>query len=179
MEEDEYEESYVMVELSGVADTEYFNKSESPYCRIWGLNTHQPILQMDRFFFVGGYEDVIGTNLILEDDEVVTRTDPTVDEAPQTFNKETYQKSANLFNMTTSHLSKSDEAKTNKKMRLYGHTFKRLSMHRAFLNKKGDGNDGETVTLEDEEEEQDTNETNEETNEDDTSEIELSSVFAH
>ena len=135
-----------MVELSGIVDTDYFSRAESPLCRIWGLDGPQPILQLDRFFFVGGFEDIVGTALLFDeagDDEKDDDDDDGATPAKvsrdifTTFTSEAYQKSANLFNMTTSHLDNDGTPAGNlKKLKLYGHTFKKLSMHRAFLNKK-------------------------------------------
>lgn len=149
-DDDEFEESYVMVELSGIVDTDYFTRADAPFCRIWGLDGPQPILQLDRFFFVGGFEDIVGTALLFDQadaEEVDEDTNGAGETGASpakmakdiftTFTSEAYQRSANLFNMTTSHLDRDGSPATDvKKLKLFGHTFKKLSMHRAFLNKK-------------------------------------------
>ena len=144
-DDDEYEETYVMVELSGIVDTDYFSRTENPRCRIWGLDSEQPILQIDRYFFVGDYEDVIGTSLLFDEvddsakDGAVNESDDRTisSRSKDVFTSEAYRKSADIFNMTTTHLGH-EGTPTNhaKKLKLFGHTFKKLSMHRAFLNKK-------------------------------------------
>ena len=166
--DNEYEETYVMVELSGIVDTDYFSRPDPPNCRVWGLDSEQPVLQLDRYFFVGGYDDVVGTALLfdeVDDDSSEKKNesheDPTTkitNDIFTTFNNDAYQKSANLFNMTTSHLEHEGTpvAKNQKKkMRLFGHSFKKLSMQRAFLNKKTDDSTdvGETAEEETEVEE--------------------------
>merc|ERR1711915_665327 len=112
--DDEYEETYVMVELSGIVDTDYFSRPDPPHCRVWGLDSDQPVLQLDRYFFVGGFDDVVGTALLFDEADVennhpdVAKTDESnLDESGNnkisndiftTFNNDAYQKTANLFN---------------------------------------------------------------------------------
>jgi len=149
--DDEYEETYVMVELSGIVDTDYFSRPDPPNCRVWGLDSDQPVLQLDRYFFVGGFDDVVGTALLFDEvvEESADKRNETAEDSTTkitndiftTFNNDAYQKSANVFNMTTSHLEHegTPSAKTQKKkMSLFGHSFKKLSMQRAFLNKKSE-----------------------------------------
>ena len=193
-DDDEYEETYVMVELSGIVDASFFSRAETPSCRIWGLDSQQPILQLDRYFFVGGFDDIVGTALLFDEAEPGEEKDNDEDESSSSeprrkqrrtnetspfdaslgpsageskiqrdiftaFTSEAYRKSANLFDVAASRrLDRQDVAASSsaaasskekdKKLRLFGHTFKKLSMHRAFLNKKRGDTDLEETAAE-------------------------------
>ncbi|XP_021245390.1 general transcription factor 3C polypeptide 6 isoform X1 [Numida meleagris] len=66
-EEDEVEEQLVMVELSGIIDSDFLEKCENK-CKILGIETERPILQVDRYVFAGDYEDALGTCVFFEED---------------------------------------------------------------------------------------------------------------
>uniref|UniRef100_A0A8B9DDZ3 General transcription factor 3C polypeptide 6 n=1 Tax=Anser cygnoides TaxID=8845 RepID=A0A8B9DDZ3_ANSCY len=65
-EEDEEEEQLVMVELSGIIDSDFLEKCENK-CKILGIETERPILQVDRYVFAGEYEDALGTCVVFEE----------------------------------------------------------------------------------------------------------------
>ncbi|XP_029887762.1 general transcription factor 3C polypeptide 6 isoform X2 [Aquila chrysaetos chrysaetos] len=65
-EEDEVEEQLVMVELSGIIDSDFLEKCENK-CKILGIETERPILQVDRYVFAGEYEDTLGTCVVFEE----------------------------------------------------------------------------------------------------------------
>ncbi|KAM3675367.1 general transcription factor 3C polypeptide 6 isoform X1 [Ammospiza nelsoni] len=65
-EEDEVEEQLVMVELSGIIDSDFLEKCENK-CKILGIETERPILQVDRYVFAGEYEDALGTCVVFEE----------------------------------------------------------------------------------------------------------------
>ncbi|XP_065591195.1 general transcription factor 3C polypeptide 6 isoform X1 [Cyrtonyx montezumae] len=65
-EEDEVEEQLVMVELSGIIDSDFLEKCENK-CKILGIETERPILQVDRYVFAGEYEDALGTCVFFEE----------------------------------------------------------------------------------------------------------------
>ncbi|XP_027488825.1 general transcription factor 3C polypeptide 6 isoform X1 [Corapipo altera] len=65
-EEDEVEEQLVMVELSGIIDSDFLEKCENK-CKILGIETEKPILQVDRYVFAGEYEDTLGTCVVFEE----------------------------------------------------------------------------------------------------------------
>ncbi|KAJ7395610.1 General transcription factor 3C polypeptide 6 [Pitangus sulphuratus] len=65
-EEDEVEEQLVMVELSGIIDSGFLEKCENK-CKILGIETERPILQVDRYVFAGEYEDTLGTCVVFEE----------------------------------------------------------------------------------------------------------------
>ncbi|KAM4680029.1 general transcription factor 3C polypeptide 6 isoform 2-T2 [Amazona ochrocephala] len=65
-EEEEVEEQLVMVELSGIIDSDFLEKCENK-CKILGIETEKPILQVDRYVFAGEYEDTLGTCVVFEE----------------------------------------------------------------------------------------------------------------
>ncbi|XP_015714097.1 general transcription factor 3C polypeptide 6 isoform X2 [Coturnix japonica] len=60
------QEQLVMVELSGIIDSDFLEKCENK-CKILGIETERPILQVDRYVFAGDYEDVLGTCVFFEE----------------------------------------------------------------------------------------------------------------
>ncbi|CAH6778245.1 Gtf3c6 [Phodopus roborovskii] len=71
--EEEEAEQFVLVELSGIIDSDFLSKCENK-CKILGIDTEKPILQVDSYVFAGEYEDTLGTCVIFE--EAVERVDP-------------------------------------------------------------------------------------------------------
>ncbi|XP_062043646.1 general transcription factor 3C polypeptide 6 [Lepus europaeus] len=65
--EEEEAEQLVLVELSGIMDSDFLSKCENK-CKILGIDTERPILQVDRYVFAGEYEDTLGTCVIFEED---------------------------------------------------------------------------------------------------------------
>ncbi|XP_049640750.1 general transcription factor 3C polypeptide 6-like [Suncus etruscus] len=65
--EEEEEEQLVLVELSGIIDSDFLSKCENK-CKILGIDTERPILQVDNYIFAGEYEDALGTCVIFEED---------------------------------------------------------------------------------------------------------------
>ncbi|XP_070558118.1 general transcription factor 3C polypeptide 6-like [Ptychodera flava] len=70
----EVEEQLVLVELSGIIDTDFLSK-EKKECKILGIETDQPVLQLDRHVFTGEYKDTIGTAVIFEEQDSGTADD--------------------------------------------------------------------------------------------------------
>ncbi|KAM9489489.1 general transcription factor 3C polypeptide 6 [Clarias gariepinus] len=66
--EDEWEEEeqLVVAELSGVIDSEVLCQ-RGGVCKVLGMNTEQPMVQVDRYVFAGEYEDALGTCVIFEE----------------------------------------------------------------------------------------------------------------
>ncbi|KAL1770161.1 general transcription factor 3C polypeptide 6 [Sigmodon hispidus] len=73
-EEDIEEQQFVLVELSGIIDSDFLSKCENK-CKILGIDTEKPILQVDSYVFAGEYEDTLGTCVIFEEG-VERGTDP-------------------------------------------------------------------------------------------------------
>ncbi|XP_006840049.1 PREDICTED: general transcription factor 3C polypeptide 6 [Chrysochloris asiatica] len=64
---EEEEEQLVLVELSGIIDSDFLSKCENN-CKILGIDTERPIMQVDNYVFAGEYEDTLGTCVIFEED---------------------------------------------------------------------------------------------------------------
>ncbi|XP_066466810.1 general transcription factor 3C polypeptide 6 [Tiliqua scincoides] len=67
-EGEEVQEQLVMVELSGIIDSDFLEKCENK-CKILGIDTERPILQVDRYVFAGEYEDTLGTCVVFEENK--------------------------------------------------------------------------------------------------------------
>ncbi|CAD7678235.1 unnamed protein product [Nyctereutes procyonoides] len=65
-EDEEEAEQLVLVELSGIIDSDFLSKCENK-CKILGVDTERPILQVDNYVFAGEYEDTLGTCVIFEE----------------------------------------------------------------------------------------------------------------
>ncbi|XP_053448660.1 general transcription factor 3C polypeptide 6 [Nycticebus coucang] len=65
-EEEEEEEQLVLVELSGIIDSDFLSKCGNK-CKILGIDTERPILQVDSYVFAGEYEDTLGTCVVFEE----------------------------------------------------------------------------------------------------------------
>ncbi|XP_015671129.1 general transcription factor 3C polypeptide 6 isoform X1 [Protobothrops mucrosquamatus] len=65
-EAEEVEEQLVVVELSGIIDSDFLEKCDNK-CKILGIDTERPILQIDRYIFAGEYEDTLGTCVVFEE----------------------------------------------------------------------------------------------------------------
>ncbi|XP_036758871.2 general transcription factor 3C polypeptide 6 isoform X1 [Manis pentadactyla] len=59
-------EQLVVVELSGIIDSDFLSKCDGR-CKILGIDTARPILQVDSYVFAGEYEDTLGTCVIFEE----------------------------------------------------------------------------------------------------------------
>lgn len=66
--EDDFEESLVLVELSGIIDQDWHSLI-GDRCKILGIETEQPILQLGRYIFMGQYDDLVGTAMIFTRDD--------------------------------------------------------------------------------------------------------------
>uniref|UniRef100_A0A8C6EVD4 General transcription factor 3C polypeptide 6 n=1 Tax=Marmota marmota marmota TaxID=9994 RepID=A0A8C6EVD4_MARMA len=65
-EEEDEAEQFVLVELSGIIDSDFLSKCENK-CKILGIDTERPIMQLDSYVFAGEYEDTLGTCVIFEE----------------------------------------------------------------------------------------------------------------
>ncbi|KAM5327585.1 general transcription factor 3C polypeptide 6 [Glossophaga mutica] len=63
---EEEAEQLVLVELTGIIDSDFLSKCENK-CKILGIDTERPILQVDGYVFAGEYEDTPGTCVIFEE----------------------------------------------------------------------------------------------------------------
>ncbi|XP_067915490.1 general transcription factor 3C polypeptide 6 isoform X2 [Heterodontus francisci] len=74
----EKEEQLVVVELSGIIDPDFLLRCRNE-CKIVGIDTEQPVMQVDRCVFAGEYEDVLGTCVIFEE---TSEPDPEMEDKP-------------------------------------------------------------------------------------------------
>ncbi|KAI4877316.1 hypothetical protein NFI96_002512 [Prochilodus magdalenae] len=67
--EDEWEEEeqLVVAELSGMIDSAVLRRCDG-WCKVVGLDSEQPVLQLGRYVFAGEYEDAVGTCVIFQED---------------------------------------------------------------------------------------------------------------
>ncbi|XP_069812386.1 general transcription factor 3C polypeptide 6 [Dendropsophus ebraccatus] len=65
-DDEEEEEQLVLVELTGIVDSDILEKCGNK-CKILGINTDKPFLQVDKYVFAGEYEDALGTFVIFEE----------------------------------------------------------------------------------------------------------------
>ncbi|MBN3322892.1 TF3C6 factor, partial [Atractosteus spatula] len=56
----------VVVELSGVINSDFLTKCKGN-CKIVGIDSEQPIIQVGRYVFAGKYEDALGSCVIFEE----------------------------------------------------------------------------------------------------------------
>lgn len=66
--EDEWEEEeqLVVAEFSGVLDSDVLCK-RGGVCKMVGLSSEQPVVQVGRYVFAGEYEDALGTCVVFEE----------------------------------------------------------------------------------------------------------------
>ena len=110
-EDDEYETQLVVVDLSGITDPNYLKNCPSK-CKIIGLETDTPVLQLGHYVFSGEYHDTIGTDMLF---------------------KKTYVDSPGRSGDRN---SQDADGETQLKLEYQGCTHKRLKMKRAFLTPK-------------------------------------------
>lgn len=63
--ENEVEEEIVFVELNGLIDQEW-SHAAGQVCKIVGIDSDEPILQLGRNVFSGEYKDTLGTKVLFE-----------------------------------------------------------------------------------------------------------------
>lgn len=62
----EEDETYVLVELTGVIDSEVMNLAGKT-CSMLGVDTAEPVLKLGSYLFTGEYSDTVGTCVLFED----------------------------------------------------------------------------------------------------------------
>ena len=106
--DEEEEEEIVLVELNGLIDPNILNQQSVDKLKIIGIESDQPILQLDKFVFAGEYEETVGTALMFEEDD------------------------EKLSYVASSFSQKSDNIN---RLKCYHKTFKTLKMKRIFVSK--------------------------------------------
>lgn len=64
--QEEEEEALVLVELSGIIDNDFLYKNEK-CCKILGVASDEPVLQIGHYIFSGEYKNALGTLAIFEE----------------------------------------------------------------------------------------------------------------
>uniref|UniRef100_A0A023FN56 Proteinral transcription factor n=1 Tax=Amblyomma cajennense TaxID=34607 RepID=A0A023FN56_AMBCJ len=113
MAEKEEDEVYVVVELTGVIDSQVMELAGKE-CTILGIDTPEPVLKLGSYLFTGEYKDSIGTCVLFEECEAATD-----DEAGK-----------------ASSVKRPRRQKEVKKLKYFCKTEKRLDMKTSFLQEK-------------------------------------------
>jgi len=116
MDEDNDEECLVLVELSGIIDNDFLHTCDGK-CKILGMETKNPVLQLGHYVFKGEYEDTLGTAVLFE--EVAPEASTNSDDRGLAFSR---------------------PQPVSKNMKLFDMTRKKLNMTRVFLSKKHNTN---------------------------------------
>lgn len=69
MDEEEWEEEehLIVIELKGVIDSDFLYKCKSESCRLLGIDTDEPVLQIGNYTFTGELKEPIGTHVLFEE----------------------------------------------------------------------------------------------------------------
>jgi len=69
MDEEEWEEEehFVVIELKGVIDNEFLYDVKSENCRLLGIDTDEPVLQIGNYTFTGEFKEPVGTHVLFEE----------------------------------------------------------------------------------------------------------------
>lgn len=62
----EEEEQLVVVELTGIINTDFMSKCQGT-CKILDIDSEKPIMQVGQYWFAGEYEDAMGTCVLFEE----------------------------------------------------------------------------------------------------------------
>ncbi|XP_013858920.1 general transcription factor 3C polypeptide 6 isoform X2 [Austrofundulus limnaeus] len=62
----EEEEQLVLVELSGILNSDFLSKCRGP-CKILDVDSEKPMMQVGQHVFEGDYEDALGTCVVFEE----------------------------------------------------------------------------------------------------------------
>ncbi|KAG9335461.1 hypothetical protein JZ751_004590 [Albula glossodonta] len=122
--EDEWEEEeqLVVVELSGMINSDFLTKCQGKM-KIVGIDTEQPMMQVGTYVFAGEYEDVLGTCVMFEET-------PGCGECSRPVTLKAAGATPTLL---------SGGAESSPQLRYKCHTGKKLRMQRTFLTEKKEG----------------------------------------
>lgn len=115
-DDEEDDEVYVVVELSGVIDARVLELA-GKRCSILGVDTPEPVLKLGSYLFTGEYRDSIGTCVLFEETEAAGEGTSSATESRNSSCRQTRQKPP-------------------KELRYFGKTEKRLHMNTSFLQEK-------------------------------------------
>lgn len=74
-EEWEEEEHLILVELKGVIDNEFLYNCKSANCRLLGIDSDEPVLQIGNYTFTGEFKECIGTHVLFEELQAMDSND--------------------------------------------------------------------------------------------------------
>ncbi|CAH3181626.1 unnamed protein product, partial [Porites evermanni] len=60
-------EHLIVIELKGVIDSDFLYKCKSESCRLLGIDTDEPVLQIGNYTFTGELKEPIGTHVLFEE----------------------------------------------------------------------------------------------------------------
>ncbi|XP_020606776.1 general transcription factor 3C polypeptide 6-like [Orbicella faveolata] len=60
-------EHLVVIKLQGVIDNEFLYSCESSNCRLLGIDTDEPVLQIGNYTFIGEFKESLGTHVLFEE----------------------------------------------------------------------------------------------------------------
>lgn len=63
----EEEEHLVVIKLEGVIDNEFLYSCDSENCRLLGIDTDEPVLQIGNYTFIGEFKESLGTHVLFEE----------------------------------------------------------------------------------------------------------------
>lgn len=63
----EEEEHLVVIKLEGVIDNEFLYSCDSANCRLLGIDTDEPVLQIGNYTFIGEFKESLGTHVLFEE----------------------------------------------------------------------------------------------------------------
>uniref|UniRef100_L7LZC4 Transcription factor TFIIIC triple barrel domain-containing protein n=1 Tax=Rhipicephalus pulchellus TaxID=72859 RepID=L7LZC4_RHIPC len=115
-DDEEDDEVYVVVELSGVIDAKVLDLADKR-CSILGVETPEPVLKLGSYLFTGEYRDATGTCVLFEETEAAGECTSSASESRNSSCRQKRQKLA-------------------KELRYFGKTEKRLHMSTSFLQEK-------------------------------------------
>ncbi|XP_062317712.1 general transcription factor 3C polypeptide 6 [Osmerus eperlanus] len=76
----EEEEQLVVVELSGIINSDFLTKCQGGTCKILDIDSERPIMQVGPYVFAGEYEDFLGTCVLFQEQDI---TGQDTDTGPQ------------------------------------------------------------------------------------------------
>ncbi|KAH7957021.1 hypothetical protein HPB52_014371 [Rhipicephalus sanguineus] len=90
-DDEEDDEVYVVVELSGVIDARVLELA-GKRCSILGVDTPEPVLKLGSYLFTGEYRDSIGTCVLFEETEAAGEGTSSATESRNSSCRQTRQK---------------------------------------------------------------------------------------
>ncbi|KAL7640756.1 UNVERIFIED_CONTAM: hypothetical protein RMT77_009031 [Armadillidium vulgare] len=112
--DDEYEEKeiLVLVDLKGIIDSDFLSQTPFERFKIIGLETDNPVLQLNNYHFTGEYDETLGTALLFQEDDESEESDTVFSNTPAKRLKFAYRTSK-LLNMRRVFITETKEDQIN------------------------------------------------------------------